>query len=50
MLAGSPICRVAASMAATASPRATPPARLKEMVTAGNCPRWLTESEVLVGW
>ncbi len=27
-----------------ASPRATPGLRLKLMVTAGNCPRWLTVS------
>src|SRR5204862_7831038 len=38
MLAGRPISRSAASMAVTASPRATPGARLKERVTAGELP------------
>jgi hypothetical protein len=38
MLAGSPNCRVVASMAATAWPREAPEARLNDRVTAGNCP------------
>ena len=41
MLVGMPIRRSAAAMAATASPRATPGARLKYVVTAGKSPWWL---------
>ena len=37
MVAGS-ICRASFCTAATASPRAIPGFRLKEMVTAGSCP------------
>jgi len=40
MVAGN-ICRASLSTAATASPRAAPGLRLKEMVTAGNWPEWL---------
>ena len=46
MLDGSPISRVAASIAWTASPRATPEARLKETVTEGNWRLGLTAREV----
>ena len=36
--------RFAARIASTASPSEAPGARLKEMVAAGNWPRWLTSS------
>ncbi len=49
MLAGRPIRRAAFCTAATASPSATPGARLKEMVTAGKRPWWLTWSGAELG-
>src|ERR1700746_2119638 len=42
------ICRSAAWMLATASPRATPGARLNESVTAGKKPWWFTASGVVL--
>ena len=44
MLAGRPSSRVTRSMDFTAAPSDTPGARLKETVTAGNWPWWLTAS------
>src|SRR5580765_3834938 len=49
MEAGSPICRSAFLMAVTAWPRATPGARLKDSVTAGNWPWWLMARGVVPG-
>src|SRR5271155_5309433 len=43
MLGGNPTSCFAASMASVASPREELGARLKEMVTTGNCPWWLTD-------
>ena len=43
-LAGRPISSSRLRMASTASPSDAPCARLKEMVVAGNWPRWLIES------
>ena len=40
---------MASSTALTASPRATPGARLNESVTAGNWPWWFTASVVVEG-
>src|SRR5499427_4896359 len=40
-LSGTPISRSAARIAFTASPSDAPGARLKEIVAAGNWPRWL---------
>ena len=48
MLGGRPMSRAARSIAATAWPSATPGARLKDSVTAGNWPWWLTASAALV--
>ena len=42
------ICRSAAWMLVTASPSATPGARLKDSVTAGKKPWWLTASGVVL--
>src|SRR4029450_6742631 len=50
MLAGSPSWRVVASTAATASPRAAPGAKLKDRVTAGNCPWRDTTRGAVVGY
>ena len=41
---GTPISRIAALIASTASPSAAPGARLKEIVTAGNWLWWLIDS------
>src|SRR5207302_288411 len=49
MPAGSPSGRTAASIAVTASPSATPGARLKLSVTDGNCAWRFTASAVRVG-
>jgi len=43
---GRPSSASAARIALTASPSATSGARLKDRVTAGNCPRWLMASIV----
>src|SRR5439155_553662 len=48
MLGGRPMSRAARSIAATAWPSATPGARLKDSVTAGNWPWWLTASAARV--
>ena len=48
-VAGKPAWRSAACTAFTASPRATPAARLNDSVTAGNWPWWLTSSGVVRG-
>src|SRR5271157_2434362 len=42
-----PISCCALSMAVVASPSDAPGARLKEMVTTGNCPWWLTDRGLL---
>ena len=49
MLAGSPMRRAAPSTALTASPRATPGARLNESVTDGKRPWWFTCSGAALG-
>src|SRR3974390_1486540 len=41
--------RCASSMARVASPSDPPGFKLKEMVTAGNCPWWATASDVVEG-
>ncbi len=46
MVDGSPIRRVAASIAVTALPSETPGARLNDTVTAGNWLWWFTASNV----
>src|SRR5579871_1461839 len=43
-LMGRPSERSACSMASTAAPRETPGAVLKEMVVAGNWPKWVISS------
>ncbi len=47
-LGGVPMRAWARTMAFTASPSDSPGARLKEIVTAGNCPWWLMASGVVV--
>src|SRR5580704_5601081 len=47
MLAGTPISRSTLWMASMASLSDLPGARLNEIVTAGNCPWWLIESDVV---
>src|SRR5262245_56020862 len=47
MLTGMPISCSARAIALVAFPRDSPGARLKEIVTTGNCPWWLIASEVL---
>ena len=47
MLAGMPICFCACSIALTASPSEDAGRELKESVTAGNWPWWLTISGVV---
>ena len=47
---GQPELGAARSIARTASPSEAPGARLKDTVTTGNCPWWLTESGVLDVW
>src|SRR5215469_2855936 len=49
MLAGMLSSALASLMALTASPRAAPGAKLKETVTAGNCPWWLIARAVEPG-
>src|SRR5437773_6407845 len=49
MDAGMFICRSAAWIFVTASPSATPGARLKDRVTAGQKPWWFTASGVVLG-
>ena len=48
MLAGMPRSALAWLTAFTAAPSEAPGARLKETVTTGNCPWWLTASGVVV--
>ena len=45
--AGTPSCASACWIAVTAWPSATPGARLKLSVTAGNCPWWLIDRNVV---
>ena len=46
MVGGRPTSAATAWMSFTASPSATPGARLNETMTAGSCEMWLTVSEV----
>src|ERR1700739_5120726 len=49
VVVGGRACLARSLISATASPIEVPGLRLKEIVTAGNCPRWFTERGPSVG-